>query len=182
MTGGRCRRSRVPRRRARPPGRPPSRLTAGGRGRTRPVPPGAQRATLLVAEEEGRVLRLVAARGIDPGELDPRDAEAIELDDACSVAARVFREGRIIAYDPTDPAAENPGCAEGRRYKGKAFLSVPVLYAAPGQPSRPIGVINLTDRLGEDAFTAGGRQPAAANAHQIRAAVENAPPPAGGLD
>ncbi len=134
----------------------------------------AQRATLLVADEERRVLRLVAARGIDPGELDPRDAEAIELDDACSVAARVFREGRIIAYDPTDPAAENPGCAEGRRYKGKAFLSVPVLYAAPGQPSRPIGVINLTDRLGEDAFTAGDRKLVAAIANQIGAAIENA--------
>src|SRR3989475_7874719 len=44
----------------------------------------------------------------------------------CSVAARVFREGRIVSYDPTDPTAPNPGCPVGRQYKGKAFLSVPV--------------------------------------------------------
>src|SRR2546430_6798275 len=110
-----------------------------------------------------RVLRLVAARGMDAKAVEP-----IELDDPCSVAARVFREGRIVSYDPTDPTAPNPGCPVGRQYKGKAFLSVPVLYGAPGQKSRPIGVINLTDPLGEDAFTAGDRKLVAAIANQIR--------------
>src|SRR2546428_3821267 len=81
---------------------------------------------------------------------------------------------RIVSYDPTDPAAPNPGCPEGRNYRGQAFLSVPVLYAAPGARGRPIGVINLTDRLGEDAFTAGDRKLVAAIANQIGAAVENA--------
>src|SRR5437879_7034191 len=100
--------------------------------------------------------------------------DPIELDDPYSVAARAFREGRIVSYDPTDPAAANPGRPEGRQYKGKAFLSVPVLYGAPGQKSRPIGVINLTDRLGEDAFTAGDRKLVAAIANQIGAAIENA--------
>src|SRR2546428_8285372 len=106
--------------------------------------------------------------------MDPRAVEPIELDDPCSVAARVFREGRIVSYDPTDPTAPNPGCPVGRQYKGKAFLSVPVLYGAPGQKSRPIGVINLTDRVGEDAFTAGDRKLVAAIANQIGAAIENA--------
>src|SRR5437773_8952614 len=58
-----------------------------------------------------------------------------------------------------------------------AFLSVPVVYAAPGGgsgPAKPIGVINLTDRLGEDAFTAGDRKLVAAIANQIGAAIENA--------
>jgi phosphoserine phosphatase RsbU/P len=129
----------------------------------------AGRATLLVLDEERRVLRLVAARGMDPEGIEP-----VELDDPCSVAARVFREGRIISYDPTDPTAPHPGGSEGRPYKGKAFLSVPVLYGAPGQKSHPIGVINLTDRLGEDAFTAGDRKLVAAIANQIGAAIENA--------
>jgi len=129
----------------------------------------ARRATLLVIDEERGVLRLVAARGMDPEDVGP-----IEVDDACSVAARVFREGRIIGYDPTESGAEHPGCPEGREYRGKAFLSVPILYAAPGQPSRPIGVINLTDRIGEDAFTAGDRKLVAAIANQIGAAIENA--------
>jgi sigma-B regulation protein RsbU (phosphoserine phosphatase) len=38
----------------------------------------------------------------------------------------------------------------------------------------PIGVINLTDRTGEDAFTAGDRKLVAAIANQIGAAIENA--------
>src|SRR5437870_4589830 len=129
----------------------------------------ARRATLLVHDAEQRVLRLVAARGMDPKTVDP-----IEVDDPCSVAARVFREGRIVSYDPTDAKAVNPGCPEGRDYHGKAFLSVPVLYAAPGARAKPIGVINLTDRLGEDAFTAGDRKLVAAIANQIGAAIENA--------
>ncbi|HUK20151.1 MAG TPA: GAF domain-containing SpoIIE family protein phosphatase [Gemmatimonadales bacterium] len=129
----------------------------------------AQRATLLVLDPERRILRLVAARGVNFKDLEP-----IEIDDRFSVAARVFREGRIVAYDPSDGAADNPGRSEGRGYKGKAFLSVPVLYAAPGRPSKPIGVINLTDRLGEDSFTAGDRKLVAAIANQIGAAIENA--------
>src|SRR5207247_2496638 len=82
------------------------------------------------------------ASGMEPKTVDP-----IEVDDPCSVAARVFREMRIVSYDPTDAKAVNPGCPEGRNYRGQAFLSVPVLYAAPGARGRPIGVINLTDRL-----------------------------------
>ena len=129
----------------------------------------ARRATLLVLDEEQQVLRIVAARG-----MEPRGVEPIKVDDPCSVAAVVFREMRILSYDPTDPTAVNPGCPEERRYRGQAFLSVPVLYAAPGGPARPIGVINLTDRLGEDAFTAGDRKLVAAIANQIGAAIENA--------
>jgi sigma-B regulation protein RsbU (phosphoserine phosphatase) len=48
------------------------------------------------------------------------------------------------------------------------------VYAAPGGSPTPIGVINLTDRLGVDAFTAGDRKLVAAIANQIGAAVENA--------
>jgi phosphoserine phosphatase RsbU/P len=129
----------------------------------------ARRATLLVYDPEHKVLRLVAARGVAASDVDP-----IEVDDPCSVAARVFREMRIVSYDPTDAKAVNPGCAEERNYRGQAFLSVPVLYAAPGARARPIGVVNLTDRLGEDAFTAGDRKLVAAIANQIGAALENA--------
>src|SRR3989475_12108582 len=115
------------------------------------------------------MLRIVAARG-----MDVQDVEPIEVDDACSVAARVFREMRIVSYDPTDPMAPNPGYPEGRNYRGQAFLSVPVLYAAPGARGKPIGVINLTDRVGGDAFTAGDRKLGAAVADQIGAAIEKA--------
>ena len=130
---------------------------------------GARRASLFVLDEEHKVLRAVAAKGNEPKVMD-----SIELDDDCSVAARAFREMKIVSYDPSDPTAENPGCPTGRSYRGRAFLSVPVLYASPGGQSRPIGVINLTDRTGPDAFSAGDRKLVAAIANQIGAALENA--------
>lgn len=129
----------------------------------------ARRATLLVHDPRANVLRLVAARGVDLGEIDP-----IEVDDPKSVSARVFREMRIVSYDPNDQRAPKPPNPVERRYRGEAFLSVPVVYASPGRPPTPIGVINLTDRIGEDAFTAGDRKLVAAIANQIGAAVENA--------
>ncbi|MGH7336910.1 MAG: PP2C family protein-serine/threonine phosphatase, partial [Myxococcota bacterium] len=131
----------------------------------------ARRATLLVYDAKANVLRLAAARGVELGEIDP-----IEVDDPESVAARVFREMRIISYDPNDKRATppRPSNPTNRGYRGKAFLSVPVVYASPGRPSTPIGVINLTDRQGEDAFTAGDRKLVAAIANQIGAAIENA--------
>jgi sigma-B regulation protein RsbU (phosphoserine phosphatase) len=49
-----------------------------------------------------------------------------------------------------------------------------VLYATPGGPSRPIGVINFTDRIGGDAFSTGDRKLVAAIANQIGAALANA--------
>jgi sigma-B regulation protein RsbU (phosphoserine phosphatase) len=130
----------------------------------------ARRATLLVHDPQADVLRLVASRGVELGDVEP-----IEVDDPCSIAARVYREMRIFSYDPSEPGGgTDPGCAEDRGYRGRAFLSVPVVYAAPGGTPKPIGVINLTDRLGADAFTAGDRKLVAAIANQIGAAVENA--------
>ncbi len=129
----------------------------------------ARRATLLVHDPRANVLRLVAARGVELGEIDP-----IEVDDPLSIAARVFREMRIISYDPTDQRAQKPANPIERQYRGLAFLSVPVVYASPGRVPTPIGVINLTDRTGEDAFTAGDRKLVAAIANQIGAAIENA--------
>ena len=129
----------------------------------------ARRATLMVHDPRGHVLRLVAARGVELGEIEP-----VEVDDPKSVAARVFREMRTISYDPHDQRAPRPPNPIERGYRGHAFLSVPVVYASPGRVPTPIGVINLTDRTGEDAFTAGDRKLVAAIANQIGAAIENA--------
>ena len=131
----------------------------------------ARRATLLVHDPQADVLRVVAARGVDFDEADP-----IEVDDPLSIAARVFRDMKIFSYDPSDPSVGDPGrgAGGGRAYKGRAFISVPVVYAAPGGTPKPIGVISLTDRIGADAFTAGDRKLVAAIANQIGAAVENA--------
>ena len=129
----------------------------------------ARRASLFVLDDERRILKLIAAEGMDVGVVDP-----IEVDDRTSITARAFREMRIVSRDPADPTTPDPGGNPDRNYRGSAYLSVPVLYAAPGGQARPIGVINLTDRKGEDTFKAGDRKLIAAIANQIGAALENA--------
>jgi sigma-B regulation protein RsbU (phosphoserine phosphatase) len=129
---------------------------------------GARRASIMVYDEAARVLRVVARRGFQVAEIDP-----VPVDDECSIAARVFREREAIAYAPSGPVP-NPGCPGGRAYHGASFLSVPIIYAGAGASPRPVGVINLTDRLGEDAFSAGNRKLVTAIATQVGAAIENA--------
>ena len=130
---------------------------------------GARRASIMVFDEPTGALRTVAARGFGLDQLPP-----VEVDDDCSVAARVYRERRTVVHDPTDPD-ETPSECDGRRgYRGEAYLSVPICYGAPGAPIRCVGVINLTDRIGGDRFTPGDRKLVTAIAAQIGAAVENA--------
>jgi phosphoserine phosphatase RsbU/P len=128
---------------------------------------GARRASIMVYDEEAGVLRIVAGRGFDVAQL-----RAVPVDDDCSIAAQVFRAREAISYDPTDPAP-NPGCPTGRDYHGRSFLSVPIMYASENGAARPVGVINLTDRLGEDAFSAGNKKLVTAIANQVGAAIEN---------
>ncbi len=130
---------------------------------------GARRASILAYDSEKNQLRAVGFVGKDVAQFEP-----IKTDDPCSIAAQVFRERRTIAFDPRDKDAVNPGCADGRDYRGSAFLSVPICYPAPDGTQRPVGVINLTDRMGTDAFSGGERRLVAAIASQIGAAIENA--------
>jgi len=130
---------------------------------------GARRASIMVHDEEARVLRTVAARGFSADGLLP-----VPVNDPQSVAARVFREERIIVCDPADPLLQNPGSQEPRSYRGEAFLSIPISYAVPGRGIRCVGVINLTDRLVGDAFSPAEAKLVSAVANQIGAAIENA--------
>ena len=129
---------------------------------------GARRASLFVLDSDRQLLRLVAARGMVTTEVDP-----IELDDPVSVTARAFREMRIQSNDVATGTI-GTRTSGGRSYRGDAYLAVPVMYGAPGDQARPIGVINLTDRVGSDAFSAGDRKLVAAIANQVGAAIENA--------
>jgi phosphoserine phosphatase RsbU/P len=130
---------------------------------------GARRGSIMVYEEGTRTLRTVAARGFEADGLLP-----VDVDDECSVAARVFREQRIITFDPTNPDSVAPDCGDARGYRGHSFISVPICYGAAGTGLRCVGVINLTDRIGGDRFTLDDRKLVSAVANQIGAAVENA--------
>jgi sigma-B regulation protein RsbU (phosphoserine phosphatase) len=130
---------------------------------------GARRGSIMVFDEAGGTLRVVASRGFAGEHWDP-----VRVDDDCSVAARVWRDRRLVVHDPSDPAPGLPPCRSDRPYRGQAFLSVPICYAAPGNATRCVGVINLTDRIGGDRFSLGDRKLVAAVANQIGAAIENA--------
>lgn len=130
---------------------------------------GASRASIMVYDEETDELKTVAVRGFSTDPVVPVDAE-----DEASVAAQVWRDSRVIVHDPRQPLEESLRLAPERGYRGEAFVSVPICYAAPGGPSRCIGVINLTDRMGSDAFTDRDIKLLTAIANQIGVAIENA--------
>jgi len=127
---------------------------------------GARRASIMVHDPERNTLKVAAAWGFEVGQLEP-----VPVSDGHSIAARVFREQRVIGIDDLESLVLDR--AEPRSYRGRAFLSVPIYYAGPNGESRPVGVINLTDRIGEDAFPSGSRKLIAAIATQIGAAIEN---------
>ena len=126
---------------------------------------GARRASIMVHDASTDQLRTIAARGFTAD-----DEFFVQVSDPHSVAARVFRERRVVVHDPVvsqaRPISERP-------YRGQAFLSVPICYASQGGPLRCIGVINLTDRAGGDRFTPGDRKLLTAIASQVGAAIEN---------
>jgi len=128
----------------------------------------ARRASILVYDEAIDALRLVAGRGLETYQVDP-----VPIQDPRSIAARVFREQQMVVHDGSLPGP-HPGAGEPRGYKGSSFVSLPITYQPPGGAARHVGVINLTDRIGGDSFTAGHRKLLAAIANQVGAAIENA--------
>ena len=122
---------------------------------------GAARASLAVLDESAGSLRFVATQGFDGSLLGP-----VPLADPVSVAARAVRTGEPQFGDA------GSGAHEARGYRGGAYMSVPIIYRAPGGGSRCVGVINLTDRVREGRFTATEQKLMTAAASQIGAAIE----------
>lgn len=129
---------------------------------------GARRASIMVHDEASRHLRVVASMGFDQSQ-----SPAVAGDDPASVAARAFREQRVLAGEARGGAAGSAATSQPA-YRGNAYLVVPISYAAPGGAARPIGVINLTDALHADRFSPRDRKLVTAVAAQIGAAIENA--------
>lgn len=130
---------------------------------------GSRRASIFVLDAPSGMLRPVAAVGKDASALS-----AVPADDPDSITARVFREAQLIAYDPRAPREARPTGDLSRGYRGTAFLSAPILYPDADGTPRCVGVINLTDRVGADAFSGGEQRLVKAIANQIGAAIENA--------
>jgi sigma-B regulation protein RsbU (phosphoserine phosphatase) len=130
---------------------------------------GAGRASIMVYDDTTNALRTVAARGFNADQLRP-----VDVNDVTSIAAQVYRDSSVVAYDPNDPAEENLARTPERGYRGGAFVSLPICYSASDLPGRCIGVINLTDRIGTDSFSSRDIKLLTAIANQVGAAIENA--------
>ncbi len=129
---------------------------------------GARRASILVHDPLRAELRVVAGWGIDVS-----DFESVPVDDPTSIAAAVFRRGEAVLGNASDTTEGAKAKAAYRAYRGHAYLSVPIVYPDSDGTPRPVGVINLTDRMGRDAFDDAHAKLVNAVAHQIGAAVEN---------
>lgn len=95
---------------------------------------GAERASLLLYDEETKELEVKAASG-------PRakEASSTRLQLGEGVAGKVFEEGRPLVSN--DVSKEGFFNASERSYKTSSFISYPLIIG-----DRKIGVLNLTDR------------------------------------
>ncbi len=130
---------------------------------------GARRASILVHDPSRAELDVVAGWGIDVS-----DFASVPIDDPTSIAASVFRRCEAVLGDASDSSGGANAKAVDRAYRGDTYLSVPIVYPDSDGTQRPVGVINLTDRMGGDAFDDAHAKLVNAVAHQIGAAVENA--------
>ena len=105
---------------------------------------GAQRASIMVHEPVSDTLRVVAAYGVDLSQMSP-----VPVSDLTSVAARAFRQQVLLGSD--DVEVQGASRVETQPYRGRAFLSVPILYANSADAQRPVGV--LARRRGRPAIT-----------------------------
>jgi sigma-B regulation protein RsbU (phosphoserine phosphatase) len=126
---------------------------------------GARRASVLVHDRATNTLRAVAALGADLASVPP-----IDVDDACSVSATVFRNQHPMLVEGNESL-----CPQEASYRRGAMLSIPIMWTAPPPGgAEPLGVVNLSDRRSGHLFTAGDQKLIAAIATQIGTAIQNA--------
>lgn len=124
---------------------------------------GVTRASILIAREDGRLV-VVAAEGL---------AHNVPLGTVVplgGVADRVYRSGETVLIEDTEKMDVEDDISEllHRDARTRSFLSVPILSGGV-----PIGVINVTDRIGSRPFSSEDKKLIAAIASQAGIAFAN---------
>ena len=94
---------------------------------------------------DGDVLRIRAAEGV------PEDVvESTRIPIGERISGEVFRSGQAVLVKDVDslPYVERTVNSES-----KSFISMPILYAGLSAPDQPLGIINVTERVGNLPFT-----------------------------
>lgn len=104
------------------------------------------RASILVYDADTKTLKVAASRGLS------REMEKnISIRPGEGISGFVFQHGRPILIE--DMEKNQRGLARKEGYRSRSFISVPMI-CNPLQPGeRPIGVINLTDRIDGKSFS-----------------------------
>ncbi len=123
---------------------------------------GARKGSILVHDRVTDTLQAVAVLGDTIENVPP-----IAVDDPDSISARTFRT-QHLSSDPRPTVV----CAAEMPYTRGPLLSVPIMWTAP-DGAQPLGVVNLSDRRGGQAFVSGDNMLVAAIATQIGTAIQN---------
>lgn len=122
---------------------------------------GAKLGAIYVHEPSSGLLRPVAVLGADVAKMKP-----IAIDDASSVAARVFQSRLpvLVAEDDRASPLEAP-------VRSGAMLSAPIVGTTPAG-GVVLGVVMLSGRRSSERFTAGDQKLVAAIASQVGTAIQ----------
>jgi sigma-B regulation protein RsbU (phosphoserine phosphatase) len=105
-----------------------------------------ERASILVYDDRIKRLKLVASRGI-PHEI--RQSATVRKGEG--VSGYVFQHGRPLLIEDID---ENKrGIPKQGHYKSRSFISAPMICSPMRIGEKPLGVINLTDRVDGKKFS-----------------------------
>ena len=101
----------------------------------------AERGSLWVLDENSNELHLKAAVGLAQSEPAPRSIRIGE-----GIAGKVLETAKPLLVENVDTAELTPA-PSSRKYKTKSFISYPIRMGA-----RKIGVLNIADKFGGEAF------------------------------
>lgn len=121
----------------------------------------AERAALLVHDQRSGTLQVVCSIGFAGRQVAP-----VPLEDASSLAARVFREGRSTL------AMLGPEALESKFLGYGSLLAVPILWTNPGHEPMSLGVVALSQRRGGGSFGVAEEKLVGAVATQIGTAIQ----------
>jgi len=105
-----------------------------------------ERASILIYDETVKALRMVASRGISD---DVKKKTTVRAGDG--VSGYVYQHGRPLLIEDVD--SNKRGIEKKDHYKTRSFISAPMVCSPLRYDEKPIGVINLTDRLDGKEFT-----------------------------
>ncbi len=102
----------------------------------------SRRVAIMVPDDDGHMLRIVGALGMDP-EL----ADAVRVPTGAPVAGQVFVTGQSIVVNEIGELEPY-----GQGYDSCFFERVPLLAAPLAAAGRTVGVLSITDRYGDRGF------------------------------